>query len=152
MYVCNGAKLKCSMGDSDSDLQVIHFTKTVKLDGQFMANIQDYKPIANIKPLGKCKSLGNPIVAAATAANYGRLQKMPCIPNTVSPWMPGKPNVLIKGQPALMDSDKLTCIWGGIIEITDSGQNDAEHDTVDSCGHDFDARGFGNLFDINFSL
>jgi hypothetical protein len=64
------------------------------------------------------------VVAAATAANYGRLQEMPCIPNT-SPWMPGKPNFLVKGQSALMDSCICGCAWalGVPIKITDAGQN-----------------------------
>jgi hypothetical protein len=66
---------------------------------------------------GQCQSLANPVVAAATAANYGRLQKMPCIPNTTAPWMPGKMNVTVKGQPALMDNGKCMCMWAGVVEI-----------------------------------
>jgi len=151
-YVCKGAKLKCSMGSDKSDLGVMHPMKAVKLDGQFMANIQDNKPMMNIMPFGQCKSLANPTVAAATAANYGKLQEMPCIPNTTAPWMPGKATVLIKGQPALMDNCKLMCMWAGMIEITDGGQSDNQADTVNSRGHEFDARGFGKLFDIDFSF
>jgi len=151
-YVCKGAKLKCSMGSDQSDLGVIHPVKAVKLDGEFMANIQDNKPMMNIMPFGQCKSLANPTVAAATAANYGKLQEMPCIPNTTSPWMPGKAKILIKGQPALMDNCKLMCMWAGVIEISKDGQNDAKPDTVDSRGHEFVARSFGKLFDIDFSL
>jgi hypothetical protein len=48
---------------------------------------------------------------------------MPCVPNTTSPWLNGKMNVFVKGQPALMDNSKLFCAWGGIIEITDPGQS-----------------------------
>jgi len=122
-YVCNGARLKCSMGDSQSELGVIHPVKPKYLHGECMANIMDHKSMINIKPFGQCKSLANPTVAAATAANFGRLQPMPCIPNTTSPWMTGKTNVLVKGQPALMNNDKLVCMWAGMIEITDEGQD-----------------------------
>ncbi|MCL2041726.1 MAG: DUF4280 domain-containing protein [Bacteroidales bacterium] len=122
-YVCKGAKLKCSFGSDQSDLGVMHPMNPISLHGNNMANIQDYKPMMNIMPFGQCKSLANPIVASATAANYGKLQEMPCIPNTTSPWIPGSMNVLVKGQPAVMDNCKLMCMWAGIIEVTDAGQS-----------------------------
>ena len=121
-FVCNGAKLKCSMGDQQSDMKVMHPVKPVNLHGECMANIMDNKPMMNIMPFGQCQSLANPAVAAATAANYGVLRPMPCIPNTTSPWMSGKAKVLVKGQPALMNNDKLMCMWAGVIEIIDEGQ------------------------------
>ena len=110
------------MGDQQSDLGVIHPIKPVYLHGENMANIMDNKPMMNIMPFGQCRSLANPTVAAATAANLGRLQPMPCIPNTVSPWMSGKMDVFVKGQPALLNNDKLMCMWAGVIEIIDEGQ------------------------------
>ncbi|MDR1811857.1 MAG: DUF4280 domain-containing protein [Candidatus Fibromonas sp.] len=125
-YVCKGAKLKCSMGSDQSNLEVMHLEKPVNLCGQSNASIMDHKPLTNIKPFGQCKSLANPVVASATAANYGKLQKMPCIPNTASPWLNGKMNVLVKGQPALLDSSKCLCLWAGVIEITDAGQKTAQ--------------------------
>ncbi len=121
-FVCKGAKLKCMFGSQESDLEVIQPANEVSLFGSPMANIMDYKPMMNIKPFGQCKSLTNPVVAAATAANYGVLKEMPCIPNIVVPWMPGNPTVLVKGQPALMDNCKLTCMWAGMIEIKKTGQ------------------------------
>jgi hypothetical protein len=121
-FVCKGAKLKCSFGDNQSDLGVMHPVKDVNLCGEFMANIQDNKPMMNIQPFGQCQSMANPTVASATAANYGKLQPMPCIPNTTAPWMPGNMKVLVKGQPALMDDCKLMCMWAGMIEITQEGQ------------------------------
>jgi len=66
--------------------------------------------------------MANPTVAAATTANYGRLQKMPCIPTITTPWMNGKTNVLVKGQPALISDYKLMCMWAGTIEVTNEGQ------------------------------
>jgi hypothetical protein len=121
-YICKGAKLKCLMGSAQSELSVIHPAKIAYLHGEFMANIMDNKPMMNIKPFGQCKSMANPSVAAATAANYGRLQPMPCMPNIATPWINGKTNVLVKGQPALMNNCKLNCVWAGIIEITEDGQ------------------------------
>jgi hypothetical protein len=121
-YVCKGAKLKCSMGSQKAELGVLHLVKPVKLHKNPAATILDSKPMVNIKPFGKCKSLANPIVAAATAAANGKLQEMPCIPNTVAPWLNGKTNVIVKGKPALTDKCKCMCMWAGVIEITDAGQ------------------------------
>jgi len=120
-YVCNGANLKCMFGDSPASLTVLP-TKMAQASSQEMANIMDYKPFVNIPTFGQCKSLANPTVAAATSANLGKLQPMPCIPNTVSPWIPGEPTVLVKGMPALLDNCKLMCMWAGMIEITSAGQ------------------------------
>ncbi len=121
-FVCKGARLKCLWGSQESDLDVIHPVNDVSLGKSPIANIMDNKPMMNVKPFGQCKSLMNPVVAAATAANYGVLKEMPCLPGIVAPWMPGNPTVLIKGQPALMDNCKLTCIYGGMIQITNHGQ------------------------------
>jgi len=122
-YVCNGAKLKCSMGLALSDLGVVHVREQVYLHGKNISNIMDCRPMINIQPFGLCTSLSNPSVALATAAAMGILTPMPCIPNTSMPWMSGRKKVLIKGQPALMNDSKLTCMWGGTIEIIDNGQN-----------------------------
>lgn len=121
-FVCKGAKLRCSMGDSVSELNVIHPTKIVYLHGENFGNITDNKPMVNIKPFGMCRSLSNPSVASATAASFGILTPMSCMPNTPSAWLKGKTNVLIKGQPALMNDCKLLCMWGGTIEVLDPGQ------------------------------
>jgi len=82
------------------------------------ANIMDNKPLVNILPFGMCQSLANPTVAAATAAALGVLTPMPCVPVTTAPWVPGSPTVLIGNMPALNNSSKLMCMWGGIIEVT----------------------------------
>lgn len=117
-YVCDKAKLKCSMGLNPSDLGIVHIKEQAYMHGKNIANIMDYQPLINIHPFGQCTSLANPSVAAA----MGVLTPMPCIPNTTSPWMPGRQNVLVKGQPALMNDCKLTCIWAGTIEIISNGQ------------------------------
>jgi hypothetical protein len=112
------------MGSRQSDLGVIPGVRVpVYIEEEFMGTIMDHKPFLNIKPFGQCKSLANPTVAAATAANYGRLQPMPCVPNTATPWIGGKMNVLISNEPTLLDSSKLMCAWMGMIEITNPGQD-----------------------------
>lgn len=120
-YVCSGARMKCTMGTSPSMLTVLP-TRTIMLAGKPQANISDYKPLVNIAPFGMCRSLANPTVASATSAAMGVLTPMPCIPNTVVPWLPGKMDVLLKGQPALLDNCKLQCMWAGTISLTTNGQ------------------------------
>jgi len=106
----------------------VHLTERVLLCGKPMANIMDSKPMVNIKPFGQCSSLANPVVAAATSANYGRLQKMPCIPNIPFPWLNGKMNLIIKGSQALLSTSKCTCVWAATIEVADPGQNTVRED------------------------
>ena len=124
-YVCKGAKLKCSMGNSQSDLNILP-EKPFFYEGKEMANIQDNKPMVNIQPFGQCQSLLNPTVAMATAANFGVLQPMPCVPNITAPWMQGHSSFSIKGQPALLDDSKLMCAYAGTIEIADAGQTSVQ--------------------------
>lgn len=120
-YVCSSAQMKCSMGSSPAVLTVLPI-RTVFLAGKPKANISDHQPMVNIAPFGLCRSLANPTVAAATAANLGRLQPMPCIPNTPVPWIGGKTDVIEKGQPALLNTCKLQCMWAGTIELITNGQ------------------------------
>ena len=47
---------------------------------------------------------------------------MPCIPMTFVPWLPGAPTVLLGNMPALNNSSKLLCLWGGMIAINAPGQ------------------------------
>jgi len=122
------------MGDCPSDLKVLHVGTTVSLGDNFMACIMDHQPMMNVQPFGQCQSILNPMVAAATAANFGVLRPMPCIPNTPSPWMNGKMDVLVKGHPALLDCSKLMCVWAGMVEITDDGQGSNQMTTGASKG------------------
>lgn len=43
--------------------------------------------------------------------------------NTPFPWMGGKNDYIIKGNPALLKSSTCQCMWGGTISITDDGQH-----------------------------
>ena len=120
-YAVAGATLECKWGDSKSMLKILP-TRKIKVGGKGKANISDCKPFVNVPPFGKCKSMVNPAVAAATAAAQGKLQPMPCTP-TCSIWIGGKTNDLVGGMPALMKGDKAVCPLGaGMIEVKKSGQ------------------------------
>jgi Domain of unknown function (DUF4280) len=118
--VCMGAMLQCSFGAAPSSLVVL--PQNAVLTGTPAATIMDNAPMMNILPFGMCNSPANPMVAAATAAALGVLTPMPCIPVTAAPWAPGSPTVLIGNMPALNNSSKLLCNWGGAIQITQAGQ------------------------------
>ena len=120
IQVCAGAMMLCSFGVAPSSLVVLPVNRT--MTGAPAANIMDNKPMVNIPPFGMCSSPANPMVAAATAAALGVLTPMPCIPVTAAPWAPGSPTVLIGNMPALNNSSKLMCNWGGVIQITVPGQ------------------------------
>lgn len=118
--VCAGAVLKCSFGNAPSSFIVL--PKNRVITSTPIANIMDNIPMVNILPFAMCSSIVNPVVASATAAALGVLIPMPCIPVTVGPWMPGSPSVLVANMPALNNSSKCMCSWGGIIEINMPGQ------------------------------
>lgn len=123
MQVCMGAGLRCSMGMTPSALVVLPMNRT--LAGTLAATIMDHVPLLNVPPFGMCRSPANPMVAAATAAALGVLTPMPCIPVTPAPWMVGSPTVLIGSMPALNNSSRLMCTWGGVIQLTSPGQTSA---------------------------
>ena len=117
--VAMGATLQCSFGAAPSTLVVPPASRV--MTGTPTANIMDFKPMANIPPFGMCMSPSNPTVAAATAAALGVLAPMPCVPVT-TPWVPGAPTVLVGNMPALNNSSKCMCSWGGVIQILVPGQ------------------------------
>lgn len=117
MCVCTGAKLQCSFGAASSILNVLPMNRVVSTTP--LATVMDKNPIINIPPFAMCSSPTNPQVIAATAAAMGAPTPAPCVPILPAPWAPGSPTVLIGGYPALNKTCKLTCAWGGIIQITD---------------------------------
>jgi hypothetical protein len=119
--VTTGAMLQCSFGAAPSTLNVLPANRTM-VGGMPAANIMDNKPMVNIMPFGTCLSLANPTVAAATAAALGVLTPMPCIPVTTAPWAPGSPTVMIGNMPALNNTSKCLCNWGGVIQVVTPGQ------------------------------
>jgi hypothetical protein len=120
IQVCMGATLQCSFGAAPSSLVVLPTNRT--LTGTPAATIMDHVPLVNILPFGMCSSPANPTVAAATAAALGVLTPMPCVPATAAPWVVGAPTVLIGNMPALNNTSKLICNWGGVIQVVNPGQ------------------------------
>lgn len=118
--VVTTATLQCTFGAAPSVFSAT--PKMVKSSYQDAGNIMDHVPMMNIKPFGVCSCPANPAVAAATAAAMGVLTPQPCVPNTPAPWVPGSPTVLINYMPALNNTSKLMCIWGGVISVTFQGQ------------------------------
>lgn len=118
--VCGGAVLKCSFGNLLGNLTVIPKNRVVTSTP--IANILDNIPMVNISFFGMCSSLANPAVASATTAALGVLTPAPCIPVIAAPWTPGCVSVLIANMPALNNSSKCMCSWGGIIEISMPGE------------------------------
>lgn len=122
--VCMGAMLQCSFGVAPSTLVVLPANRV--LTGTPAANIMDHKPMVNVPPFGMCQSMANPTVAAATAAALGVLTPMPCVPVTPAPWIVGAPTVHIGSMPALNNTSRLMCTWGGVIQVTSPGQTQTQ--------------------------
>ena len=108
IYVCTGAVLHCTQGTSNSSLSAM--PKCVSLCNEDQANITDHISMVNVKPFGRCRSLTYPPTASATAAHYGHLTPMPCVPGTITNWTAVDPDSQVGGQPALLDTAKLRCI------------------------------------------
>ncbi|MBC7813317.1 MAG: DUF4280 domain-containing protein [Burkholderiales bacterium] len=119
--VTMSAVMMCSFGLVPSNLVVTPENLT-NVGGKPAATIMDNIPMKNIMPFGMCNSPANPTVAAATAAALGALTPMPCIPVTAAPWAPGSATVMIANKPALNNSSKCMCQWGGVIQIQVPGQ------------------------------
>ena len=115
--VVSGAMTCCSMGMTPSVLNVLPQARCLS-GSRPVATIMDNVPMVNVMPFGMCRSLLNPAVASATAAAWGVLTPMPCMPVVPAPWVPGSPTVLVGGKPALNNSSKLMCAYAGIISIT----------------------------------
>lgn len=107
--------LKCSYGLTPAPLNILPLTGVMaKMPA---GNILNGLPLLNIPSFGMCTSLANPLVAAATAAAFGVLTPMPCLPMTASPWLVGSSKVLTGGMPALHKDCKLLCSYGGCISF-----------------------------------
>lgn len=99
----------CNMGLAPCPLRVLPPTRD--------ANVLDSTPMLNVGPFGMCQSPANPVVMGATAASHGVLTPMPCVPGSVSAWIPGDPLTLVENVPALTRESQLICSHGGVIRI-----------------------------------
>ncbi|MDR1476002.1 MAG: DUF4280 domain-containing protein [Holosporales bacterium] len=120
VVVC-GAMCQCSFGLAPSSLIVIPKVP-VFISNMPVGSIVDIIPMANIAPFGMCNSMANPMVAAATAAAFGVLTPMPCVPAISAPWITSKVTVLLPMGPILAHDSKCICMWGGSIGIIFPGQ------------------------------
>src|SRR5262245_2166294 len=116
LLVRMGANLQCSFGAAPAPLTLVDPTDIIE-DSMQGENIMDYDPFVNIPTFGMSRSLANPTVAAATAAALGVLTPMPCVPVPTGPWIPGAPTVTLRNMPALDQTCKCMCAWGGIIQV-----------------------------------
>ncbi len=108
------AVCQCTFGAAPATLMVTS-QNTVIGSNLPVATIMDMpKPPMTF---GMCSSLGNPTVASATSAAAGVLTPMPCVPACASPWAPGSPTIIVGGKPALNNSSKCMCSYGGVISI-----------------------------------
>lgn len=119
--VTNGALLQCPFGVAPAPMSVLPVNLAIAANMP-AATIMDNIPMLNIPTFGMCTSLANPMVAAATAAALGVLVPMPCIPAPAGPWFPGSPTVMISNKPALNETSKCQCAFGGTISIIMPGQ------------------------------
>lgn len=122
--VFGGAVLMCSFGAAPSTLTVLPTAKV--MSKMPMATIMDQVPMVNIPPFGMCSCMGNPSVASATAAAFGVLTPMPCVPVIPAPWAPGSSTVLVGGKPCLTQTSKCMCAYGGVIQIQNPGTTDVQ--------------------------
>lgn len=107
----------CSMGLAPCPLTVLPNGICVISLAFTIASIINGMPMINIKPYGLCKSPANPAVAAIIASSFGSVTQGPCIPLTVTPWMPLFPTILVAGSPILVSNSILICSWGGVIKF-----------------------------------
>jgi CDGSH-type Zn-finger protein len=119
-YVVAGAILSCSCGTQLNRLKT-PYCHGVHLKEKAQLNVEDRMPMIHIMPFGNCTSRLNPSVLTGQFDIEG-VQKAPCIPVITTPWIDGKTDVLVEGQPALLSTCVNQCIHGGRIVIEDDGQ------------------------------
>jgi hypothetical protein len=121
-FLSAGAMIRCSMAmpPVSVPLAVVPMGTPVSADAR-AANIQAFIPMTNNLTFDLRGTMSNPTVAAATVAKLGAFNPARCVPVTRSPWTPGAAKVMINGQPALHTGCTAKCTWGGVISITDAG-------------------------------
>lgn len=110
------ATLMCSFGAAPATLSVLPIRR-VMIEGRPVAVITDIAPMVNIPPFAMCSAPSNPAVAAATAAAFGVLTPMPCIPVVPVPWSPGAAKTLVGSLPVVDAMSQAHCAYGGVITV-----------------------------------
>ena len=144
-YVVRGALLRCQFGSHCKKLNLPR-CHGVYARKQPMAHKNDCiggpaGPMINVPSFGICSCPTNPCTTKITlpreahrnadgslsgAPPSGVAVGAPCIPVIVQGWNNAHSKMLIgkEGEPALLTSSTLTCLYGGLIDIWRSGQED----------------------------
>lgn len=113
-----GCVIACSFGMAPTAFMALEVPGKPMLDGALaVATIEEIVPMVNIPPFVMCQSPANPLVAAATAAAFGVLTPMPCVPVVETPWLPPAFFLNFGGIPLATASSKCMCSWGGVISV-----------------------------------
>lgn len=106
--------MQCSKGIGESRLIVN--TRGVHHDGQKpMATTEDCVPLVNIPPFQGCRSPINPKPAPPGSPR-------PCVPQLREPWSDEIDFVTLQGKKLVEQRARLSCDYGGTIELLDVGQ------------------------------
>ncbi len=116
-FITTSEKMTCPFASGGQAVFVANLSRKAIVTNNQMGNIMDFQPMVNILSFGLCSSMLNPQVAAATSAAMGALTPQPCVPNVVTPWTPGKVDLLVENAPALLNTDTCQCMWGGTISF-----------------------------------
>lgn len=114
--VTQGAMLECGFGNAPAPIMVLPDKKVKSIFP--VAVKSDHVPLLNILPFGMCSNPANPMVAAATAAAFGVLTPVPCIPCTLRDWTNPCRKVKVHGKEAIHTGSGLQCLYGGSIKVT----------------------------------
>ena len=110
-YCTENAILCCPFGLLLSRLTIAN-ERHVILSNNRMANISDFKPMADVMPFGICCSPTNPAVISSMGC------PAPCTPVISTPWTNLEPvNVLVQGMPAITNSSTLQCLNSTLLDV-----------------------------------
>jgi Domain of unknown function (DUF4280) len=115
--VSTGAVLACTFGELPGEFAA----SGIDVNATTPAGVITDVSLENVPTFGLCTSMANPEVATATAAAFGTLTPMPCVP-VLSPWTPGAARVTMNGVSALDDASQCMCAYGGAITVSFAGQ------------------------------
>ena len=138
-YVTRLMRARCSKGTMENYLNVdLDHGIVVGADMQPLMNANDHVSGRHVIHFGCCESDQNPermsrkgLVGGllsggiADALEDVGIMTCKCKPNTPNPWEFVNEDNIVEGAPALMVCSKLTCRYGGIIEIIDPDNEDA---------------------------